>query len=379
MEELVEDPWRNEVGFSHEVSSVLDRVLDQSESDGNAVALLSEWLAKHQPCLFGRIAAKKGLITFSVINEEQLSDCDEAVAERIQAARREWTRLGFEGNASAFMVIVRSRRLATALPGPTVKSIASRICSLYLQEEVAPDTVYLDRIYLEQAGSRRKTWEWVTGVNYFSAQGDGRWWQDHRIPTGMAFSANSVGHMARAGRLARAMRDLEDAMGTAVGDFATPNVDSLEKALELAMRTIALASDGPSGKATALRPLRPDIRGMPRCPVELPHFLADKDYCSYVGQYHTDYTLPSEYFLPDVLRPTRLPNHDLDLTYLFDQSLDNPDFERAGRGRMIREPSVTSDQTISAEAYRAQKRSRGEPNEVDIGQVPRLRDALRNH
>jgi hypothetical protein len=378
MKELEQDLWRLDAGFSPEVKSALDAILRPEEPEESVVDVLNDWLARYQPCLFGRIAAKKGLISYCLIGEEELSDCDEALAEKIQAARREWTRAGFEGKASAFVIIVRSRRLATALPGQTVKSIASRLCSLYLQEEVLSDKIYLDRIYLEQPGSRHTTWEWVTGVNYFSAQGDRRWWQDHRIPAGMAFSVNSVGHMAKAGRLARAMRDLEDAMGTVMGDFANPKVDSLEKALELAMRTIDSASDGPSGKATMLRPLPSDVRGMPRCPIELPPFLADKDYCRYRGHYHTDYTLPSEYFLPDVQRPPGLIAHDLDFTYLFDQSLDNPDFDRTGTGRIIREPSAASDEPVSGSAYRWQKRSRGEPTEVDIDHVPRLQEALGN-
>ena len=248
IQRLTPDPWRVQIGFSPEVESALGPVVDPSTPDAAVVQILGEWLSKHQPCLFGRIAAKKGLLSYCLISEEELAESDEVVARKIQNARREWTRLGFEGLASGFIIVLRSRTLATAAPDATVKAIAQRVAFLYLKEEVATDRVYLDQIYLEQPGTRRTTWEWVTGVNYFSAQGDKRWWQDHRIPTGMAFSVNSVGHMVKAGKLSRAMRDLEEVMETAEGDITNPVVDSLEKALELAMRTIALASDGPSGK-----------------------------------------------------------------------------------------------------------------------------------
>jgi hypothetical protein len=377
LQQLTNDPWRAQVGFSHEVQSALEHVLDPSTPNTVVVQILGEWLSKYQPCLFGRIAAKKGLLSYCLISEDELADSDEVVARKIQSARREWTRLGFEGKASGFIIVLRSRTLATAVPDAIVKAIAQRVSFLYLQEDVSTDRIYLDQIYLEQPGSARTTWEWLTGVNYFSSQGDKRWWQDHRIPAGMAFSVNSVGHMVKSGKLARAMRDLEEVMETAQGDITNPVVDSLEKALELAMRTIALASDGPSGKATALMP-RPSAAGLPRCPVTLPAAFADKDYCGYQGWYHTDYTLPAEYFTPEVERPAPTQTHDLDFTYLFDQSLDNPDFNRMGRGRIIRDPAATTDPEVP-QAYKWHKRLRGEASEVEIDHVPRLREALGNH
>lgn len=36
----------------------------------------------------------------------------------------------------------------------------------------------------------------------------------------------------------------------------------------------------------------------PKCPIALPPFLETKDYRTYIGRYHTDVTLPSEYFAP---------------------------------------------------------------------------------
>jgi hypothetical protein len=377
IQQLTEDPWRAQVGFSHEIESSLELILNPSTPDAVVVQTLGEWLSKNQPCLFGRIAAKKGLLSYCLISEDDLADSDEAIAQKIQSSRREWTRLGFEGRASGFIIVLRSRALATAAPDAKVKAIAQRVCSLYLQEDVSMDRIALDRTYLEQPGNRHTTWEWVTGVNYFSSQGDKRWWQDHRIPAGMAFSVNSVGHMVKSGRLARAMRDLEEVMETAQGDITNPVVDSLEKALELAMRTIALASDGPSGKATVLMP-RPSGADVPKCPVTLPAAFANKDHRGYQGWYHTDYTLPSEYFIPDVERPASIRTNDLDFTYLFDQSLDNPDFDRMGRGRIIRDPAAATD-TEMPETYRWHKRLRGEASEVEIDHVARLREALADH
>ena len=162
------------------------------------------------------------------------------------------------------------------------------------------------------------------------------------------------------------MRDLEEVMGTASDEFQIPKIDSLEKALELAMRTIALASEGPSGKATRLIPLPPNSRDLPKCPVQLPTILADKNYCEYIGRYHTDVTVPSEYFHPDIKRPENLPRHRLDFTYLFDQSLDNFDFNRMGEGEIIRATAKLATANEALESYRYAKRLRGVETEVEI-------------
>jgi hypothetical protein len=372
MEQLKEDPWRRKVDFSPHVRETLDSVLEAEASAEQVAAALNEWIARYQPCLFGRIAAKSGLLSYCTIREEDLRSSDETVERRIQGARQAWTRLAFEGKASGFIVVLLSSRLATATPDETVKRLALRVCSLYLQEDVQPDRVHHDRIYLEQPGNRRTTWEWLAGVNYFSAQGDQRWWQDHSFPAGMAFSVNSVGHMVRSGRLLLAMHHLEQAMGTGLVDFRNPKVDSLAKALELAMRTIGFASDGPSGRATSLIPRSPREQ-LPKCPIELPTLLADKNHCRYHGLYHTDFTVPSEYFVPNVHRSASEPEFNLDFTYLFDESLDNPDFDRMGEGRMIREGLADYARHIGPE----EKRLRGIETVVEIDHVPRLRKAVR--
>ena len=369
MDLLREDLWRSEVDFTPEVKKTLAAVLDPASQDDSIVNELNNWLARYQPCLFGRIAAKNRLISYCLLKEDDLFGSEEEIGRKIQAARLAWRRMAFEGRASGFIIVLLSKRLATASPNEAVKRIASRICSLYLQEEIQPDRICTDRLYLEQPGSRRATWEWLAGVNYFSAQGDKRWWQDHRFPAGIAFSVNSVGHMVKSGKLANAVRDLEEVMGTASGEFKLPKVDSLEKALELAMRTIALASEGPSGKATELIPLPADEPDLPRCPVQLPSFLADKNYCEYLGRYHTDFTVPSEYFLPDVKRPVKLRTHRLDFMYLFDQSLDNFDFSRMGEGEIIRAAAELAAESEELESYRYAKRLRGVETEVEINNI----------
>ena len=153
---------------------------------------------------------------------------------------------------------------------------------------------------------------------------------------------NSVGHMVRSGKLAGAMKAFEETMAVPQEEWRTPSLDTMDKALIYAMRTIANASEPVSGRATELLTLRETgkVSSAPKCPVELPLDLANKDYCEYLGYYHTDFTLPSEYFTPDVHRPSDIQPRRLDFSYLFDDQLSNPDFINMGIGRQVRSDST---------------------------------------
>jgi hypothetical protein len=106
------------------------------------------------------------------------------------------------------------------------------------------------------------------------------------------------------------------------------------------MMTINGAHDAPSGKATWLRKL--DQRNYdaltPKCPFAsaVPPRLQLMDYKNYDGWYHTDVTVPSDYFHPDMDRPASVERKHLDFTYLFNDSIENPDFETTGLGGRIR-------------------------------------------
>jgi hypothetical protein len=367
---LEADPVREHLAFSPELADATAKILalsaEESEDREDEIrAVLNDWLAQYQPCLFGRLAAKKGLLSYCVLTDKDLRQRDEVIRDKIQSARTEWTRGGFEGRKSGFIILATSPRIANAAPDETLKELALRLCGLYVieQEEICPDVVYHDELFLEKPGPRRTAWKWLAGINYFHASGDGRWWQDHRIPAGMAYSVNSVGHMAKSGMLADLSAMMDDRLGAPREPFMTSAVNSLEQALEFAMRTIAKASDAVSGKATELIPLPAGPASPPRegCPVSLPKFLADKDHRHYLGYYHTDITVPSEYFLPDVTRPASIKAQTLDFSYLFDRSVDNPSFTTMGSGRRIRDEG---------------RMAKGVPVEVRIRSNKRLAKAL---
>lgn len=332
------DPWRRSTPFSEDIAAIHAAVFAPEPEPARAAAAIRSWLERRQPCLFGRIAAKYDLLSFCLLTEEDLKGPDEAIRDKIQGCRMEWSRLAYEGKKSGFIVIALSPMIAEAIPDVRMLRLAQRVGELYLEHEVAPDQIYLDSIRLEAPAYERPTWEWATGVNYFCAQGDRRWWHDHRFPGGMAFSVNSVGHMVKSGVIARASQELLSLLDVPEDNWFPPKVESLPQALELAMRTIALASQAVSGRATFLLPMPENTAGLavPVCPVQLPPSLRDKNFCEYAGYYHTDVTLPSEYFRAEVERPADVRERTLDFTYLFDSKLDNPDYRVVGVGRRVR-------------------------------------------
>lgn len=330
---LNKDVWRDNVDFAADIAGANAKIW-HAETDEQIVEALNEWLQRYQPCLFGRLAAKLNLIEYCIITEADLLRDDEFIREKIQASRTEWTSSGFRGAKSGFILFVASPKIATALPDDNLLSLAKKLCSLYLLDEINEDEIYTDEIWLEKPGNAKLTWKWLSGVNYFCSNADGRWWQDHRIPGGLAFSVNSVGHMAKAGGIAEIMNAMNEMLEVNNENFIGSKVNSLGQALEFAMRTINMSSETVSGKATCLIPVNDNAQ--PACPIKLPPNLEGKDHKNYRGYYHTDITLPSEYFRADVARPENSKEYLLDFSYLYDDDVLNYDFIKMGKGRTVR-------------------------------------------
>jgi hypothetical protein len=346
LKQLTPDPWRREVGFSDDMATTNERLFAAADVDA-AQNVIRDWITRYQPCLFGRMAAKADLISFCILIEADLRGDPAALRDKIQEAREVWLALGHEGRKSAFVILAISPLLAFAVPDLTVQTIACELCSSYLLRDVVADEIYLDEMFLEKPGTKRTTWKWLAGVNYFCAQGDGRWWHDHRIPGGMAFSVNSAGHLVKSGQLSEALKHFDEVMGGPAESGDNEIVASLGKALDLAMRTINLAAETPSGKATMLLPLSDAVPpSLPACPIQLPKVLQGKNYGTYQGWYHTDITVPSEYFRPDVQRPADVVIKELDFTYLFHDDIDNPDHITTGKGRRIRSDADEAKQRL---------------------------------
>jgi len=344
LQNLTPDPWREKEGFSQDIEFCNRQILDDSKTDEEISISLREWLADNQPCLFGRMASGPlDLVSFCILREHDLEKSDMHIRDKIQRFRLLWKQEAIRGLRSGFIILAVSRRIVEAEPNEAMKELAMRLCFLYLREEIEEDEIYMDRLTLAtpptvENPDEDSYYEWRVGVNVFASAGDKRWWHDHRIPGGIAFSMNSAGHMARNGSLRRlAEPDAKTPLKPLKGKLG---IDSLGTALKFAMLTITNAQDAPGGKATCLRKLDQKTYDAltPKCPFAhaVPPKLQQMNYKNYDGWYHTDVTVPSDYFHPNVDRPAGVKKKDLDFTYLFNDSIDNPDFETTGLGGQIR-------------------------------------------
>jgi hypothetical protein len=372
IDRLVPDPWRTEVGFSNEIEETHRTLFDPNVSLSDHQTVINNWIANYQPCLFGKLAARLNLLSYCILTEKDLSGSEESLREKIQSARTEWKRQGFQGMKSGFVICVISQAIARCIPDDSVKTLAMRLCNMYLLDEILPDRINLDELFLEMPGPARTTWKWDTGVNYFSAHGDKRWWHDHRFPGGLAFSVNSVGHMIKSGVIAKHITELAKLMGAPKQDLIATKVDSPEDALLYAMLTIDNAADAVSGRATELLPANQGELPISECPVKLPKILEGKNFCEYIGYYHTDFTIPSEYFTADIARPAgRVPYH-LDFTYLIDEDSLSTDRLRLKEGVRIRGIEIPSSAGIRSPSERfGSKRRKAHGREVRSEAVPR--------
>src|SRR5438046_1954682 len=124
-ERLVPDPFRTENGFTDDVAEANGKLF-AAEDDSLAEQVLGDWLGTRQPCLFGRMAARSGLISYCILREADLFGDPAALQKKIQKARRRWTRKGFTGQKSAFVILAISKDLSDATPDATVMEIATK-------------------------------------------------------------------------------------------------------------------------------------------------------------------------------------------------------------------------------------------------------------
>lgn len=353
IEQLQADPWRDQQPFSNDVQQCQQLLFDPRRTRQEKLDALNGWLAEFQPCLFGQMEAKQKRLAFCLLTENDLARSDEDIRLRIEEERRVWKQLAATGETHAFIILAISETIARARREPILVRLAQHLCDLYLGSSDM-DVILHDDLQLEiDAGEKRERRSWKVGVNYFSAQGDGLWWHDHRIPGGMAFSMNSVGHMART-QAERAMRR-DPNLAKSLANI--PREKLVFWALPKAMKTIGIPTEG-STRGTWLA-----ARGSFAEDKEPPTFEQRKRYFGdlagfsenrYTGLYHTDHTIPSSYFDEGLWRREELPEQsDLYFTYL--HQMTDEAYLSMGLGEIIEGDEKGRDEN------RDQKRS--EPND----------------
>jgi hypothetical protein len=230
---------------------------------------------------------------------------DEDLRDTIQDHRQAWKRYALEGAFSSFMVLLLSKSLVDKEPGDQLKEICRRLLELYMElERIDDDKIVPQREYVFLRTGPAKFLKFATLPNVFCAQGDGRWWHDHRTPGGVMITSNALGHF----ELSRAR---------------TASITEKEKAhaIDNAMRTIKGAY-GNEKKVKGL-PHCPATRLVNRDPVEETPIREGSDLREYSpshyhGFFHTDHLVPSVFFSKERDHKELKSYDDLSLQYIYD-------------------------------------------------------------
>lgn len=325
------DPWRDSHPFSEDIESFNQKLFEPGVSRANQADLLAEWLSRdYQPCWFGRMEAKRRRLAFCILNENDLAQSDQHIRVVIERERTAWKARAASGASHGFLIALISEDLARARRGPVLQELAETICELYLgvreSDRIHHDDLLL-KLEVEGVATNRR---WRVGVNYFSAQGDGLWWRDHRIPGGMAFSMNSVGHMARVLADDAIAKDPTLAAKAAI----VPREKLTYWAVPTAMGLIGAPVAG-SGRGTWLADWGsfPEDKEPPTFDRRHARFrhLAKYSENRYKGRYHTDITIPSDYFEEELWELEEIGERD-DLYFTYLHSLADEAYESMGIG-----------------------------------------------
>jgi hypothetical protein len=302
------------MGFSADMHATQSILFSPTYGRQEKIAAYREWLETNQPCVFGRVAAKNKNIFICLLEHSEIlrmQNGDQDVIDTIQDHRQVWKRHALDGTTSSFVVLLVSSKLASREPDASLKEICRRLMELYMQVAVADDAFQAQREYVFLRRIDGTALKFSTLPNIFCAQGDGRWWHDHRTPGGIMITSNALGHFM----YARSKK-----LGLETSDCTW--------ALENAMRTIDNAERSPSGKKSKLTFKHcPATFLIPRESTDPTPLKSTSSFASfspdhYEGYFHTDHLIPSVFFQKE-RDPKLLKKYDdLSLRYIFDPADD---------------------------------------------------------
>jgi hypothetical protein len=310
------DAHRKRYPFSEDIESTNAILFSPRYHKRRKVAAYRRWLETNQPCVFGRVAAKNQNVFICLLEEQdvlRMKKGDADLRDTIQDYRQVWKRYALEGLISSFLIVLVSRSLIDKEPREGLKQICRRLLELYMEVDTIEDDAILKQreyLFLRCPAEDRTTriLKFSTLPNIFCAQGDRRWWHDHRTPGGIMITSNALGHFVQ----------------SRIGSCALEDKNKTW-ALENAMRTINNANRG-TGKASRKR-LCPATHLIPlgeneETPLRPTFELAKYSPDHYEGYFHTDHLVPSVFFKPetDLTNPTVYD--DLTFRYIFDPAAD---------------------------------------------------------
>jgi len=313
------DAWRVTHPFGEDILQANALLHNKAATEEEMAEGLSLWCQHRQPCQFGKVAASQRRIHFCFLREEAVSAwSDDELAEKIREEKQLWKQRAAcdpERAAHSFVIVVASPQVALAAPDPQLRAFSDRILELSGWEPTRvgarrKNTVTSDFLYLRHP-NENCFYGFRYNVDFFACAGDGGWWHDHRFPGGIAFTANSTGHMLSfrewyGGKPRNESWGLMQAMLTIQNAAPTKSKEACDPSEQ--------------GVVTWLRPLSADGKPLVdtvSCPfANTPSRLAGKDWTRYEGVLHTDHAVREEFFHGSrEVAPTSSKPYLMDFTY----------------------------------------------------------------
>jgi hypothetical protein len=309
------DAFRTKRPFSEDIEAAHSILFNPRYDKWKKLNIYRKWVANGQPCLFGKAAAKTKSVFICLLEEHEIlrmKKGDEDLRDTIQDNRQAWKRYALEGSHSSFMVLLLSQSLVNKEPSDKLKEICRRLLELYMEvDRIEDDTIVPQREYVFLRTGPGKFLKFGTLPNVFCAQGDGRWWHDHRTPGGIMITSNALGHfeLSRSGTIVITDKEtahgLDNAMRTIKNAYGNERkVRGLAHCPATQLVGRAEGEDSPIREGSDLRGFSPN---------------------HYEGFFHTDHLVPSVFFNKE-RDPKELKSYDdLSFKYIFDPIGDPQD------------------------------------------------------
>jgi hypothetical protein len=275
--------------FGDDITELNRQILGASDN-GERHKLLLTWISRYQPCMFGRLGAKKAkgiAYDITIVDASDIAQGSVFVEDKIRNARHAWKNRAADGLSSGFLVYFCMKEIAYCRPGQAMLNLCKVLCDLYLTEfrPVEVDTIYTEAVPLYQEDGLVHLFKGGLNVFYPGAHLTSN--HDRRVPGGFIISVNSPGHLANSLVKKGSAADLQEATSIIY---------------DLVIRSIGVGGIGDrdnavgtctwhqemSANTCATNPTEKTIK---KTPAHLP-----KNYnpMLYSGYYHTDVLIPAD-------------------------------------------------------------------------------------